>query len=154
MARRKTPRRRSRRSFSIINALESLTYAEILSRGITGTGVMGFITGNTDLSQSLQRVPNYNSSGQALMGGGEGVAYTTQMVTLGANEISLGDLLSNPSLAVGTMADNLSSNIVPMAVGAATTAVTFNVGKRLLRKPINNINRNLMRPLLGAGIKL
>ena len=97
---------------------------------------MGFITGNTDLSQSLQRVPNYNSSGQALMGGGEGVAYTTQMVTLGANEISLGDLLSNPSLAVGTMADNLSSNIVPMAVGAATTAVTFNVGKRLLRKPI------------------
>lgn len=153
MARRKTPRRRSRRSFSIINALESLTYAEILSRGITGGGVFTFITGNTDLKQTMQRVPNY-VGGQALMGGGEGVAYNTQMVTLGANEISLGDLLSNPSLAVGTMADNLSSNIVPMAVGAATTAVTFNVGKRLLRKPINNINRNLMKPLLGAGIKL
>ena len=49
---------------------------------------------------------------------------------------------------------NLSSNIVPMAVGAATTAITFNVGRRLLRKPINNINRNLMKPLLGAGIRL
>jgi len=153
MARRKTPRRRSRRSFSIINALESLTYAEIISRGITGGGVFTFITGNTDLKQQMQRIPVY-SGGQALMGGGEGVGYNTQLVTLGANEISLGDLLSNPSLAVGTMADNLSSNIVPMAVGAATTAVTFNVGKRLLRRPINNINRNLMKPLLGAGIKL
>ena len=153
MARRKTQRRRSRRSFSIINALESLTYAEILSRGITGGGVFSFITGNTDLTQSYQKIPNTNSSGQIIMGG-EGAGYTTSLVTFGANEISLGDLLSNPSLAVGTMADNLSSNIVPMAVGAATTAVTFNVGKRLLRKPINNINRNLMKPLLGAGIRL
>jgi len=49
---------------------------------------------------------------------------------------------------------NLQKNIIPMAVGAATTAVTFNVGKRLLRRPINNINNNLMRPLLGSGIKL
>ena len=82
------------------------------------------------------------------------MSYTSELVTMGANEISLGDLLSQPSLAVGTMAENLSSNIVPMAIGAATTAVTFNVGKRLLRRPINNINRNLMKPLLGAGIKL
>jgi hypothetical protein len=142
MARKKSTRRRSRRSFSIINALESLTYAEILSRGITGTGVFGFFTGDTDLTQKMY-------SGNAQLGFAD-----SSMVTTGAAEISLGDLISNPSLAVGEMADNLSSNIVPMAIGAATTAVTFNVGKRLLRRPINNINRNLMKPLLGAGIKL
>jgi len=139
MARKKTTRRRSRRSFSIINALESLTYAEILSRGITGTGVFGFFTGATDLTEK----PMFNISD-----------YSTSMVVSGTDEISLGDLISNPSLAVGEMAGNLSSNIVPMAIGAATTAITFNVGKRLLRRPINNINRNLMKPLLGAGIKL
>ena len=142
MARKKTTRRRSRRSFSIINALESLTYAEILSRGITGTGVFGFFTGDTDLTQKMY-------TGNAQLGYSD-----AGMITTGAAEISLGDLISNPSLAVGEMADNLSSNIVPMAIGAATTAVTFNVGKRLLRRPINNINRNLMKPLLGAGIKL
>lgn len=142
MVRKKSTRRRSRRSFSIINALESLTYAEILSRGITGTGVFGFFTGDTDLTQKMY-------SGNAQLGFAD-----AGMITTGAAEISLGDLISNPSLAVGEMADNLSSNIVPMAIGAATTAVTFNVGKRLLRRPINNINRNLMKPLLGAGIKL
>jgi hypothetical protein len=142
MARKKSTRRRSRRSFSIINALESLTYAEILSRGITGTGVFGFFTGDTDLTQKMY-------SGNAQLGFAD-----ASMITTGNAEISLGDLISNPSLAVGEMADNLSSNIVPMAIGAATTAVTFNVGKRLLRRPINNINRNLMKPLLGAGIKL
>lgn len=142
MARKKSTRRRSRRSFSIINALESLTYAEILSRGITGTGVFGFFTGDTDLG--MKETFSYNQ----LTGN------TSTMMLQGTDEISLGDLISNPSLAVGEMATNLSSNIVPMAVGAATTAITFNVGKRLLRRPINNINRNLMKPLLGAGIKL
>tara|TARA_B100001142_G_C14274061_1_gene632107 strand:- start:69 stop:494 length:426 start_codon:yes stop_codon:yes gene_type:complete len=141
MARRKSTRRRTRRSFSIINALESLTYAEILSRGITGTGVFGFFTGDTDLAMKTTGVSTQFFD-------------NTSMVISGQDEISLGDLLSNPSLAVGEMANNLSSNIVPMAVGAATTAITFNVGKRLLRRPINNINRNLMKPLLGAGIKL
>ena len=141
MARRKSTRRRTRRSFSIINALESLTYAEILSRGITGAGVFGFLTGDTDLAMKTTGVSTQFFD-------------NTSMVISGQDEISLGDLLSNPSLAVGEMANNLSSNIVPMAVGAATTAITFNVGKRLLRRPINNINRNLMKPLLGAGIKL
>ena len=104
MARRKTTRTRRRKSFKLLNALESLTYAEILSRGVAGTGIAGFISGSGDLTS--------------------------------------------------TMAMNLQKNIIPMAVGAATTAVTFNVGKRLLRRPINNINNNLMRPLLGSGIKL
>ena len=83
-----------------------------------------------------------------------GLTSTTGSQLEGTAEISLMDLVSQPSLAIGEMQSNLSSNLVPMAVGAATTAVTFNVGKRLLRKPINNINRNLMRPLLGAGIRL
>jgi len=44
MARRKTTRVRRRKSFKLLNALESLTYAEILSRGVAGTGIAGFIS--------------------------------------------------------------------------------------------------------------
>jgi len=135
MARKRTTRVRRRKSFKLLNALESLTYAEILSRGVAGTGIAGFISGQGDLTSTF-----IESSGM----------YETS----GADAISLSDIVQSPGLATSTMAMNLQKNIIPMAVGAATTAITFNVGKRLLRRPINNINANLMRPLLGAGIKL
>lgn len=134
MARRKT-RTRRRKSFKLLNALESLTYAEILARGVAGTGIAGFIGGQGDIAST------YDTEG-AMTG------YS------GTGSISLSDIVQNPGVSTSTMAMNLQKNIIPMAVGAATTALTFNVGKRLLRRPINNINTNLMRPLLGAGIKL
>ena len=135
MARRKTTRVRRRKSFKLLNALESLTYAEILSRGVAGTGIAGFISGKGDLGQNF-------------------IATSGDYETVGADAISLSDIVQAPGLATSTMAMNLQKNIIPMAIGAATTALTFNVGKRLLRRPINNINQNLMRPLLGSGIKL
>jgi len=147
MARKKATRRRSRKSFSIINALESLTYAEIIARGLTGDGVFGFFMNATDLGYS-KSTTQYDSMG------GFGTSSTTGVQLQGTSQISLGDLMTEPGLAVQEMTGNLQDNIIPMAVGAATTAVTFNVGKRLLRKPINNINRNIMKPLLGAGIRL
>ena len=135
MARRKTTRVRRRKSFKLLNALESLTYAEILSRGVAGTGIAGFISGKGDLGQNF-------------------IQTSGEYETVGADAISLSDIVQAPGLATSTMAMNLQKNIIPMAIGAATTALTFNVGKRLLRRPINNINQNLMRPLLGSGIKL
>lgn len=133
MAKKKRVSRRP--SFRLLNALESLTYAEILSRGIAGTGIAGFITGAGDLGQTFN-----DTSGM--------------YDTVGSSAISLSDIVKEPGLATSTMAMNLQANIIPMAVGAATTAATFNIGRRLLRRPINNINSNLMRPLLGRGIKL
>lgn len=147
MARKKATRRRSRKSFSILNALESLTYAELVSRGLTGSGVFGFFTGDTDIGYT-KSVGVFDSMG------GVGVSSQTGVQLTGTSQISLGDLMSMPSESIAQMTQNLSENIIPIAVGAATTAVTFNVGRRLLRRPINNINRNLMKPLLGAGIKL
>lgn len=133
MAKRKSVRRRP--AFKLLNALESLTYAEILSRGIAGTGIAGFITGQGDIAETFD---------------------TAGMMTgySGTGAISLSDIVKEPGVATSTMAMNLQSNIIPMAVGAATTAATFNIGRRLLRRPINNINSTLMRPLLGRGIKL
>lgn len=135
--RRKTKRRRSR-SFSLINALEAYTYASILSEGVAGTSPWGMITGATDLGYTTTDV---------------GVGMGINAVS-GAQEISLGDIVSNPGTALSEMSKNLQSNLVPMAVASLVTGVGFRFGKRLLRRPIGNINRNIMKPLLGAGIKL
>jgi len=78
----------------------------------------------------------------------------TTTALVGHGQISLGDMISQPDLALGQMASNFQNNLAPMAIAAFTTSVTFRIGKRLLRRPISNINRNIMKPALGAGIKL
>jgi len=144
MARRKTTKRRRSRGFSLINALEAYTYASILSEGVAGTSPWGMLTGDTDIgTASVASDPGV---------GGYGVTYSMQ--TVGAKEISLGDIVTNPGLALAEMGNNLQSNLVPMAVASLVTGVGFRFGKRLLRRPIGNINRNIMKPLLGAGIRL
>jgi len=124
---------------SILNALEAYTYATILTEGVAGTSPYGMITGATDLSYV-----NMNDTG---------VGNPSYQLT-GQKEISLGDIVSNPGDALSVMSMNLQSNLVPMAIASLTTGIGFRFGKRLLRRPISNINRNIMKPLLGAGIKL
>lgn len=139
MARRKKARRRGPKTFRILNALESLTYAEILLRGTAGTGLAGFITGAGDITP-LKTV----GVGGAMDSGG----------FAGTSEISLADLMSQPGVSVETMAGNFQSNLIPMAASAFGVSVGFKIGKRLLRKPISDINRNLVKPALGRGIAL
>ena len=141
MARRRKPKRRRSRSFSLINALEAYTYASILSEGVAGTSPWGMITGASDL-------------GTVSVSTGMGAYSQMTQQTVGAGEISLGDIVSQPGQALGVMSANLQANLVPMAVASLVTGVGFRFGKRLLRRPIGNINRNIMKPLLGAGIKL
>lgn len=138
MAKRKSKRRRSRKSFSVLNALEAYVYATILTEGVAGTSPLGLITGSTDLKTTVTT-------------GGVGRG---DMVISGQGEISLGDIMSEPSIALDTMAANFQNNLAPMAIAAFTTSMTFRIGKRILRRPISNINRNIMKPALGAGIKL
>ena len=138
MATRKSKRRRSRKSFSVLNALEAYVYATILTEGVAGTSPLGLITGSTDLKTTVTT-------------GGVGRG---DMVISGQGEISLGDIMSEPSIALDTMAANFQNNLAPMAIAAFSTSMAFRIGKRVLRRPISNINRNIMKPALGAGIKL
>ena len=142
MAPRKAkPKRRRSRAISLLNGLEAYTYASILSQGVAGTTPLGMITGAEDIGESR----DYFVSGGQLQ---------YNMVTTGADVISLRDIIAHPGLALGAMTSNLQANLIPMAVQSLTTGVAFRFGKRLLRRPISNINRNIMKPLLGAGIKL
>ncbi len=125
----------------MINALEAYTYGAILSEGVAGTSPWGFFTGDADI-------------GTVSVSTGVGAYSTLSTQVVGASQISLGDLIQNPGLSLSEMSKNLQNNLVPMAVQSLVTGVGFRFGKRLLRRPIANINRNIMKPMLGSGIRL
>ena len=140
MARRKksSPRRRSR-SVSLLNVAESYAYANILTSGLMGTTPVGFITGATDLGY---KTPNV----------GAGLAMASP-VMIGGDSISLGDIVSAPDAAFGVVQNNFMNNYQSMAISSIGVGLSFRLGKRLLRRPISNVNRNIFKPL-GAGFKL
>lgn len=120
-----------------MNMLESYTYASILSSGIANTTPLGMITGSADL------VPAPATGGIANLVSNYG--------QFGQDVISLGDIIQNPGLSVALMTQNAKSNILPMAFQSFATAITFRLGRRLLRRPISNVNRNIMAPIFGKG---
>ena len=137
MPRRKTKRRKSPKTISVLNVLESLTYASIITEGVAGTSVFGLF-GDTDLQQS------------SVYDQGLG---TSSMTWTGGSALSLGDIMSQPTQAVSIMQTNFANNWKNMAVASFVTGITFKWGRRLMRRPISNINRNIMKPL-GVGIRV
>ena len=133
MARRKkSKRRRGPKMFSVISAIESYAYANLLTEGLAGNSPVGFITGGSDIA--------YGSS--------NGV-----MTVSGAGQLSLSEIITHPTTAFTGMQANFMANYQTMAVQAIGIGVGFKVARKLLRRPISNVNRNIMKPL-GIGIKL
>lgn len=133
MARRKkSKRRRGPKMFSVISAIESYAYANLLTEGLAGNSPVGFITGGSDIS--------YGSSNGA-------------MTVSGAGQLSLSEIITHPTTAFTGMQANFMANYQTMAVQAIGIGVGFKVARKLLRRPISNVNRNIMKPL-GIGIKL
>ena len=136
MARRRTKRksRRGPKAVSVINAMEAYAYANLLSQGLAGSSPWEFVTGGSDI-------------GYTQMSG------STAMTLTGADKISLTELVTSPDVAFGAMQQNFAANYQSMAIQAATIGISFRLGKKLLRRPISSVNRNIMKPL-GIGIKL
>ena len=133
MARRKkSKRRRGPKMFSVISAIESYAYANLLTEGLAGNSPVGFITGGSDIS--------YGSSNGA-------------MTVTGAGQLSLSEIITHPTTAFTSMQASFMQNYQTMAVQAIGIGVGFKVARKLLRRPIGNVNRNIMKPL-GIGIKL
>jgi len=145
MARKKKGTRRRRKTFSILNSLEALAYGQILSVGITGGGIWEFATGATDLGYRVNR-------GNLGIGALDSSLTSTSLV--GTAQISLGDFMSQPTIAIDEMTQNFTSNIIPMAIAGFGTSVAFRIGRRLLRKPISTITRDLIKPVFGPGVRL
>ena len=130
--RRKAKRRRGPKRFSVISAIESYAYANLLTEGLAGTSPVGFITGTSDIS--VKQVSG-------------------AMVVSGAEELTLSEIITHPTAAFMGMQTNFMANYQTMAVQAIGIGVGFKVARKLLRRPISNVNRNIMKPL-GIGIKL
>ena len=137
MARRSTRRKAPRRSrsISVLNTLESVMYANILSRGLAGTGVVGLFSMDSDL-----RAPVASYTGQ--------LTYVNE-----DNKITLSEMVSNPELAIQAVAANGRANMRYMIGASLATSIGFRLSKRLLRKPLANIQRNLVKPL-GIGVRI
>jgi phosphosulfolactate phosphohydrolase-like enzyme len=132
MARRKkAKRRRSPKTISLLNIAESYAYASVLTGGVMANSPVGVL--------------GFDGSGAA---GGAGYGMTT---TNGA--MTLQSIVSDPGSSFDSMSANFMANYQAMAVSAIGIGITFKFAKKLLRKPISNVNRNLMKPL-GIGVRL
>jgi len=134
MAKRKgkKKRRSGPKYFKIINAIEAYAYANLLTQGIAGTGPVGFVTGGSDIAMDYQN---------------------GALVVSGANQVTLTEIVTNPAASFAGMQTNFMANYQNMAVQAIGIGVGFKLAKRLLRKPINTVNRELIKPL-GIGVAL
>lgn len=145
MARRKKATRRRRKSFSVLSAVESYAYASILTEGLFDATPVEFLTAGDNIFQgtySPDTVQTY-----FLNNPDAGADY-------GANPLSLRDILSNPGFAVNAIIGRGRANMIPMLISAGTVNVGMRLFKRLLRQPLSNVNRNIVKPLLGAGVRL
>jgi phosphosulfolactate phosphohydrolase-like enzyme len=132
MARRKkAKRRRSPKTISLLNIAESYAYASVLTGGVLANSPVGVL--------------GFDGSGAA---GGAGYGMTT---TNGA--MTLQSIVSDPGSSFDSMSANFMANYQAMAVSAIGIGITFKFAKKLLRKPIANVNRNLMKPI-GIGMRL
>ena len=134
MARRRTTKRRTRRrkTFSVINFVFSLAYANILSEGLFGTNLARFFLGwgsNRGLGKSRGGIGHVSGPG-----------------------IGIRELLSNGSIE--DVIDNAQNNLLDMAIKSVMLGVTQKIFKSALRAPLRQINDNLVKPLLGSGVRM
>ncbi len=129
MARRKAKRIRRRKSFSIVNSIFSVAYANIISSGLFGVNLLGFFLGLS--GGTYGKYPGFVS------GAGIGIK----------------ELLTDGS-AWGQIVENAQKNLPNMLIQSLMLGVTEKVFKSVMRKPLANVNRNIVKPLLGAGVRL
>jgi len=113
---------------SLINLAESYAYATTITSGVFGNSPVGLL---------------------GFDGGGVG---STAMTTTNGG-LSLQSIISDPGSSFDTMQANFTANYQAMAVQAIGIGLTFKFAKKLLAKPIRNVNRNLMKPL-GIGVRI
>ena len=133
--RKKAKRPRRSRSFSLTNAAFSLGYANILTSGIFGANLPEFILGRTSSGYGSSIVSGAGISFQELIG-----------IAAGGGSSSGGDL--------ATIQTNLKSNLPSMLIQSVTLSVTERVFKSVMRRPLANVQRNIVRPLLGNMVRV
>tara|TARA_R100000808_G_C2055849_1_gene89408 strand:+ start:124 stop:570 length:447 start_codon:yes stop_codon:yes gene_type:complete len=137
----KAKRRVTRQAgIKLLNVLESYTYAAILTRGLMGGSPLAVLTGKGDIE-------SYNETDRSFLASG----YPGVNLRPGAQVISLMDIIEKPGDSFAVLQGNARNNLLPMAFQSFVTGFSFRFAKRMLRKPIQNVNKNLMAPIFGKG---
>jgi len=144
--RRKKSTRRRDTSVKLLNVAEAYAYSNIMTTNLFGASVPEFITGKQNISQAGS---TYNLA--AWSSGSTSDAAIEK--SLGVGTVSIRDLAHNPQLALDATAIRLKANMWNIVGQTVATRWGFKFGKRLLRQPINMINRSVFKPL-AMGIKL
>jgi len=136
MAPRKKARRvRRTRSFSLTNAAFSLGYANILTSGIFGANLAEFVLGRDSGGFGSPALSGPGISFQELIG-----------IAAGGGSAAGGNL--------ATIQSNLKQNLPSMLIQSVTLSVTERVFKSVMRRPIANVQRNIVKPLLGNMVRV
>jgi len=139
MARRKKSRRRRDTSIKLLNVMEGYAYADLMSRGILGASPWEAITGGS----SVGSMKAYDA----------GLGLTSMVSSGVGSEVTLTEILQHPDMAFSAMQSNAMANWQGILIGSLGVSIGFKLGRRLLRRPINQFNRYIAKPA-GIGIKL
>ncbi len=124
-ARKKKTRPRRKNVFRALSALEGLIYANIITQNLAGANVASFVMGDKGSSWNLS-------------GGGASIA----------------ELLKRPELLETLIFKNAQENAMTIVAQTFVTGLAFRVGRKLMRKQLGVINRQLVKPILGPGISV
>lgn len=147
MAPKKKPKRRGPRSFGVISAVESYAYASILTQGLFDASPVEFLTGPDNVTAAGLALTPQQTQNYFQLNPRKGADY-------GANPLSLRDIVGNPGFAANAIIGRGMANGLNMAMQAAAVSVSFRLFKRLLRRPLSNIQRNLITPAFGKTVRL
>ena len=123
--RRKDARRKTASPCSLMNAAVALSDTNMLTQNICSTNPISFRLGS--------------GGAGAGMGAGGG--------------IGIGELIKRPDL-FQSVADRAIKNLPQIAVQTLALQVGEKVFKSVSRGAVSRVNRQLVKPMLGAGIKL
>tara|TARA_R100000781_G_C3985397_1_gene95015 strand:- start:81 stop:518 length:438 start_codon:yes stop_codon:yes gene_type:complete len=141
---KKAPRRRDPNKIKLLNLVEAYTYSEILVQGTTNNNIMSFIKQDANVPQSGA---SYNLSSY------EGGSYNSTADSLGVHQISLKDIMRNPSISMDAVRINTKTNAWSMVGKGLTTRIGFKAFKKIFAQPVRVINAQVFKPL-ALGVKL
>ena len=127
-ARRKKTRSRRKNVFRVLGALEAAIYANILTTNLAGANLAEFVLGNMASGNGSYK----------LSGGGASIA----------------ELVARPELLQTLIMKNAGEKGMNIVIQSFLTGIFFRVGRRLMRKQLGTIQRQLVKPILGPGISV
>ena len=144
---KKAARRRRSTGFRVISAIESYAYTSVITQGLFDASPVQFLTGADNVTDSALALTPEQTQSYFQMNPNLGADY-------GANPLSLRDIVGNPGFAANAIIGRGMANGINMALQAATINVGFRLFKNMLKRPLSNIQRNLIKPAFGATVRL